>query len=233
MDEHVDSLVHRVTPDSIGQFRPGAARTATAGLEVLPRPLASALLVLALAACGDRIAPSWPPVFKSTDITGVGWGSDFRLVDQRGKPRQLSDFRGNAVLLYFGYTHCPDMCPTALARMAQIRARQRELADRVQGVFVTIDPERDTAEVLDAYVKAFDSSFVGLRADPATTAALAREFKVFVEHGKADAAGNYPVDHMGGIYVFDTKGRLRLLMMPDTTLDAAASDVATLLKENS
>ncbi len=116
--------------------------------------------------------------------------------------------------------------------MAQVRARQGAQADHVQRLFVTIDPERDSGDVLARYVKAFDPSFVGLRADPTTTAALAKEFKVYFSHGKADAQGNYSVDHMNGFYVFDPKGRLRLLMMPGSDLDAMAKDVSTLLKEN-
>ena len=110
--------------------------------------------------------------------------------------------------------------------------RQGAEADRVQGFFVTINPERDSSDVLARYVKAFDPSFLGLRADPTTTEALAKEFKVYFSHGNADPRGNYPVDHMGGVFVFDPKGRLRLLMMPATDLDTMTNDVSTLLKEN-
>ncbi|MDQ2735921.1 MAG: SCO family protein [Pseudomonadota bacterium] len=197
------------------------------------KALLAFLLVFALGACGDHAAaPAKASVFKSTDITGIGWGVDFHLTDQTGQPRNLADFKGKAVMLYFGYTHCPDMCPTALSQMAQVRARQGAEADHVQGLFVTIDPERDSGDVLARYVKAFDPSFLGLRADPATTAALAKEFKVYFSHGKVDAQGNYPVEHMGGVFVFDPRGRLRLLMMPGTDLGAMANDVSTLLKEN-
>ncbi len=200
---------------------------------MLARIVSASLMVLSLAACGDRaVAPAKASVFKSTDITGIGWGGDFHLTDPQGQPRNLADFKGKAVMLYFGYTHCPDMCPTTLAQMAQVRAKQGADANRVQGLFVTVDPERDSGDVLARYVKAFDPSFLGLRADPSTTAAMAKDFKVYVSHGKADAQGNYTVDHMGGIYVFDTRGRLRLLMTPGTGVDVMASDVATLLKEN-
>ena len=192
---------------------------------MLQRAALAFLLVLLLAACGDHAAaPTKASVFTSTDITGIGWGGDFHLTDQTGQPRSLADFKGKAVMLYFGYTHCPDMCPTTLAQMAQVRARQGAQADHVQGLFVTIDPERDSSDVLARYVKAFDRSFFGLRAEPPTIAALSL--------GKADAQGNYSVDHMGGVFVFDPKGRLRLLMMPGSDLDAMATDVSTLLKEN-
>ncbi len=200
---------------------------------MLARTLSQLLLVLVLTACGEHTdVPAKASVFKSTDITGIDWGSDFRLTDPQGQQRSLAAFKGDAVMLYFGYTHCPDMCPTTLAQMTQVRARQGADANRVQGLFVTVDPERDSGDVLASYVKAFDPTFLGLRADPATTAAMVKDFKVYVSHGKADAQGNYTVDHMGGIYVFDTRGRLRLLMTRGTGLDVMASDVATLLKEN-
>ncbi len=203
---------------------------------MISRAFPSLLLAFALAvtlvACGDRsAAPAAPSAFKSTDITGVGWGHDFDLVDQASRSRRLADFKGKVVMLYFGYTHCPDMCPTTLAQMAQVRARQGVNAGRVQGLFVTVDPERDSRDVLAGYVKAFDPSFLGLRTDAAKTAALVKDFKAYAHYEKADLQGNYTVSHMGGIYVFDTHGRLRLLMMPGTSLDGMAGDIATLLKE--
>ncbi len=189
-------------------------------------------LVLALAACGERsaAAPQASP-FKSTDITGIGWGGDFHLVDHSGRARSLADFKGKVVMLFFGYTHCPDMCPTTLAQMAQVRTKLGADASRVQGLFATIDPERDTPEVMAKYVAAFDRSFLGLRGDAATTAALAKEFKVYFSANKADPNGHYTVDHMGAVYVFDPAGRLRLLMTAGTGVDVMAADVATLLEK--
>lgn len=185
-----------------------------------------------LAACSRQDAQ--PPSFASTDITGVPWGQgDLQLVDHTGRARRISDFRGKVVLLYFGYTHCPDMCPTALASMAQIRTRLGKDAERVQGLFITVDPKRDTPEVLAQYVPAFDPTFLGLVGSEAATAAAAADFKVFHAAQKADAQGHYTVDHSGGIYVFDPKGRLRLMMRPDRGVDAMSADVAKLLKEAS
>ncbi len=199
---------------------------------MLQRAALAFLLVLSLGACGDHAAaPAKASVFTSTDITGIGWGGDFHLVDQRGGARSLADFKGKVVMLFFGYTHCPDMCPTTLAQMAQVRTKLGADASRVQGLFVTIDPERDTPEVLAKYVAAFDPSFLGLRSDAAATAALAKEFKVYFSANKADPNGHYTVDHMGAVYVFDPAGRLRLLMTAGTPVDAMAADVATLLGE--
>ncbi len=192
------------------------------------------VLALTLVACGEHSGPSSPQSppspFTSTDITGIGWGRDFHLTDHNGKPRSIADFKGQVVMLFFGYTHCPDLCPTTLTEMAQVRAKLGRDGRRVQGLFVTIDPKRDTPQLLAQYVPAFDPSFLGLYGDERTTAAVAREFKIFYSAQKADAQGNYTVDHSGAIYVFDTQGHLRLLMRPGMTIDAMAADVALLLK---
>jgi protein SCO1 len=183
-----------------------------------------------LAACGQQ-QPQWLP-FASTDITGVDWGRDFHLTDHTGRGRSLADFRGKAVLLFFGYTHCPDVCPTSLANMAQIKARLGRDGDRVQGLFITVDPQRDTPQLLAQYVPAFDPSFLGLYGTPQATAATAADFKVFFAAQKPDEHGNYTIDHSGGIYVFDPKGRLRLMMRPSLSIEAMSADVEKLLKEH-
>ena len=201
--------------------------------------LAALSLALLSVACGERERPPVPfsaasqttSPFASTDITGAPWGRDFHLLDAAGTPRTLADYRGKAVMLFFGYTHCPDMCPTALAQMAAVRAKLGAKGDRVQGLFVTVDPKRDTPEVLARYAPGFDPSFVGLYADEQTTAALAKDFKVYFAAQKPDAGGNYTVDHNGGIYVFDPAGRLRLMMRSDLGVAAMAADVARLLQE--
>jgi protein SCO1/2 len=198
----------------------------------IARGVLSVVLALALVACDDHAgSPSMPPRFVSSDITGVGWGRDFHLIDQTGKPRSLADFRGKVVMLFFGYTHCPDQCPTTMAEMAGVRGKLGENGRRVQGLFVTVDPARDTPQVLAQYVSAFDPTFLGLYGDESTTSALAREFKFYYSAQKADAHGNYSVDHGSSIYVFDPTGRLRLLMSPGTSIDEMAADVGRLLKE--
>ena len=200
---------------------------------MLKRAFLAIALIPALAACGKRAdAVDKTSPFKSTDITGIGWGQDFQLIDHTGRARRLADFRGRAVMLSFGYTHCPNMCPTTLAQMAQVRPKLGADGKRVQGLFVTVDPARDTPEVLARYVPAFDPTFLGLHGEAAATEALAKEFKVYFHAKKADAEGLYTVYHMGAVYVFDPAERLRLLMTPPTGVDAMAADVATLLKEN-
>ena len=196
------------------------------------RAFAFAVVVPALVACGDRQGSPPASPFRSTDISSVDWGRDFHLTDHHGQPRSLADFQGKAVMIFFGYTHCPDVCPTTLAQMAQARAKLGPDGQRVQGLFVTVDPKRDTPGVLAQYVPAFDASFLGLYADENATAAVAREFKVFYSAQKPDAQGNYTVDHSGGVFVFDPKGRLRLFMRPGTAVDAMVADVARLLKES-
>ncbi len=197
----------------------------------IAKTLVPLVLALTLVACDDHTGSQSPPSpFTSTDITGVGWGRDFHLTDQNGKPRSIADFKGQVVMLFFGYTHCPDLCPTTLTEMAQVRAKLGGDGRRVQGLFVTLDPKRDTPQVLAQYVPAFDPSFLGLYGDEQATAAVAKEFKIFYSVQKADAQGNYTVDHSDVIYVFDTRGRLRLMMRSGTAIDAMVADVALLLK---
>lgn len=200
---------------------------------MIVRAVSAIALCLVLAACGERADTPQPQShsFNGIDLSGVPWGRDFRLADTHGASRSIADYRGKVVLLYFGYLNCPDMCPTTLAQMAQVRARMGADRDRVQGLFVTVDPERDKPAVLAQYVTAFDPTFVGLRGDPASTAAAASEFKVFFKAQKADPQGNYTVDHSGGVYVFDTRGRLRLMLRPGESIDAMVADIAQVMKE--
>jgi protein SCO1/2 len=190
--------------------------------------LVAALLaaVLALAAC-SRSEPQLK--FQASDITGVSWGKDFRLFDPSGAPRSLADYRGKVVMLFFGYTNCPDECPTTLAKMAQAVDHVSKDGKRVQGLFVTVDPARDTPAVLAQYVPAFHPTFVGLTADEATIAATAKDFKVLAENQKLDEHGFYTVDHSAGIFVFDPQGRLRLFMGPKIWVDAMVHDLKLLL----
>lgn len=188
-----------------------------------------------VAACGPAIET--PPAFQGTDITAVQWGRSFDLTDHTGHRRTLADFKGKVVLLFFGFTNCPDACPTALAEMAQVVKQVG--ADRVQGLFVTVDPERDTPEKLAGYVPAFHPSFLGLRGSSEQTAQAAKEFKLYFQAQKADKGsnsgheaehGSYMVDHSTGIYAFDKDGRVRLYFSASRrTIGAMVHDVKILL----
>ena len=152
------------------------------------------------------------PSFRNTDVTGAAFGQDFALVDHTGRPRRLADFAGKVVVVFFGFTQCPDVCPTTLAEMAEVRRALGADGERVQVIFVTLDPERDTPALLAQYVPAFDASFLGLRGSPEETAATARAFKVFFQKVPGRTPGSYTIDHTAGSYVFDTRGRLRLFV---------------------
>lgn len=168
--------------------------------------LAGALL---LAGC-DKL--SSPPAFKNTDLTGLDYARGFSLTDHTGQARTLADFRGKLVVLFFGYTQCPDVCPTTMAEMAAVMKELGPSSKDVQVLFVTLDPERDTQEVLAHYVPAFDKRFIGLRGTPEQTAQTAKEFKVFVAKVAGSTPDNYTVDHTAGSYVFDKEGRIRLFV---------------------
>ena len=187
--------------------------------------LAAIILCLALLATGC----SEPQSFHSTDISAVDWGKDFNLSDHDGQPRRLADFKGKVVVLFFGYTHCPDVCPTTLATMRDALKLLGNDAARVQVIFVTLDPARDTPDLLAAYVPLFDPSFIGLRGDDATIAALARDFKVFYTRQPGTTPDNYSIDHSTGSYAFDPQGRLRLLLRHGETPANVAADLKLLL----
>jgi protein SCO1 len=184
----------------------------------------AAALGLLLAACGGGA-----PKFKSTDITGADYGKALELTDHMGKPRHLEDFRGKAVVLFFGFTHCPDVCPTTLVDVSSALKTLGPDANRVQVLFVTVDPERDTQDALAKYVTAFDPRFLGLRGDAAATQRAAKEFKIYYE--KRKSGDSYSVDHSGQSYVLDPQGRLRLLVRPDRIAEDLPADLRTLLSE--
>lgn len=185
-----------------------------------------ALAALTLAGC--QPAPP-PPVFQATDITGVPFARDFRLTDHHGRVRTLADFKGKAVAIFFGYTHCPDVCPTTLSDFAAALQLLGPQAERVQVIFVTVDPERDTAELLQQFVPAFNPGFLGMMTDAETLARLAREYKVVYQKTSVKAADDYLIDHSAGTYVYDPQGRLRLLMPYGSSPEAIAQDLKTLL----
>ncbi len=181
------------------------------------------------AACGARESA---PKFNATDISGVDWARGFDLTDHTGRRRTLADFRGKAVMLFFGYTGCPDAYPTTLAEMAEVVKRLGPDGARVQGVFITVDPERDTANVLAQYVPAFHPSFIGLRGTPDEIARTAKEFKVFYKANRSEAGGTgqYLVDHTAAIFVFDPQGRPRLYVSQNRrTTDSMVADLKRLL----
>jgi len=186
------------------------------------------LLAVLLAACNPEA-----PKFRSTDITGADFGRELALTAHDGKPRTLADFRGKLVVLFFGYTHCPDVCPTTLADIAGVMKQLGPDAARVQVLFVTVDPERDTPEVLSQYVPAFDASFLGLSGDDAATQRAAKEFRIFYEKRPGGAPGAYTVDHSAQSYVLDGRGRMRLFVKQERIPQDLAEDLRTLLKENS
>lgn len=194
-------------------------------MTIIFRTSAVLLAALALAAC-DAQAPK----FRSTDITGADYGKSLALTDHHGKPRRLEDFRGKAVVLFFGFAQCPDVCPTTLADMAQVMRELGPLAERVQVLFVTVDPERDTEEALAKYVPAFDPRFLGLRGDLEATRAAAGEFKVYFEKRPGATPGAYTVDHSAQTYVLDPQGRLRLFVRHSRIAQDLAPDLRTLLQ---
>ena len=188
--------------------------------------LAAVLLAFALAACGVE-----QPRFNNTDITGADYGRALQLADHNGKMRTLADFRGSAVVVFFGFTQCPDVCPTTLAEMKAVKNLLGPDGARLQGLFVTVDPERDTPELLRQYVTAFDPTFLGLRGDAEATARVAKDFKVFYQKVPGKVPGTYSVDHTAGWYVFDPQGRLRLFVRHNQSPDKIAADIKLLLAQ--
>ena len=170
------------------------------------------------------------PKFQASDITGASFGRDFALTDHTGKPRALADYRGKAVVVFFGYTQCPDACPTTLSALAEAMKKLGPDADRVQVLFVTVDPARDTPALLAEYVPAFDPRFAGLYGDDAATERVAKEFKVIYQKQPGATPGTYTVDHSTGTYIFDPEGRLRLYVGQGQSPDVFAHDLRELLR---
>lgn len=181
-----------------------------------------------LAACG-RAADT--PSFKAIDITGADYAQDFDLPDADGRRRTLADFKGKVTVVFFGYTHCPDVCPTTLLELAAVKKALGADGDRVQGVFITVDPERDAAPMLKAYVDNFGAGFVALRGTPEETKATAKAFKVFYAKVPGSTEDSYSMDHTAGSYVFDAKGKVRLFTRYGVGADALAADLKVLLAQ--
>ncbi|CAN7297209.1 SCO family protein [Duganella sp. LjRoot269] len=195
--------------------------------------LALALVALSvlLAACGEKPAPRLE--FKNTDLTGAAFAKDFALTDHHGKPRTMADFRGKVVIMFFGYTQCPDVCPTTMAEMSAVMKELGPQAEQVQVLFVTVDPERDTRELLAQYVPAFDKRFLGLYGTPEQTAAVGKDFKVFYAKVEGKTPGSYSMDHTAASYVFDKQGKIRLLVRSGQGPAPLVHDVKQLLSLSS
>jgi len=171
------------------------------------------------------------PSFQSTDITGADFGRSFALTDHNGKQRSLEDFRGKAVVMFFGFTHCPDVCPTTLAELAGAVKQLGPAGEKVQVLLVTIDPARDTPELLGKYVTAFNPRFLALRGSDEETARVAKEFKVIYQKVAGAQPENYSMDHSAGSFIFDQQGRLRLYVAYGRGADVFAHDIGVLLKQ--
>jgi protein SCO1/2 len=196
-----------------------------------PRVHRLCLFLLAMLALGALMACSEQQRtlnFKSTDITGTTIGGDFAMTDHTGQPRKLSDYKGKVVLLFFGFTHCPDVCPTTLSEVAAAMKVLGEKSNDVQVLFVTVDPERDTQELLAQYVPAFDPRFVALRGANEELEVAAKQFKVFYRKVPTPS-GTYTMDHTAGTFVLDRQGRLRLLIPYGAGVDVVSHDIAQLL----
>jgi protein SCO1/2 len=187
-----------------------------------------ALAAACLAGCGERPQAA---KFKLTDVTGANFGKELNLTDHEGKPRTLADFHGKVVTVFFGFTHCPDVCPVTLAEMAQVVRELGPDGSRVQVLFVTVDPERDTQQLLKQYVPSFNPAFLGLYGDAEATARVAKEFKIYYRKQPAKD-GHYSVDHSAGTYILDPQGRLRLFAQYGAGAPAILHDIRILLGES-
>ena len=194
-------------------------------LNILRSCLIASLLMI-LAACSPK------PEFKNIDITGgTAFGKDFSLLDPDGKLRTLNDFKGKVVVMFFGYTQCPDVCPTTLTEMQQVMTLLGPQSDKVQVLFVTVDPERDTATILKQYVPSFDARFLGLRpADDVALEKVTKDFKIYYKKVPGTSPGSYTIDHTAGSYAFDPEGRLRLYIKHAQGPETLAHDLKELLK---
>lgn len=190
----------------------------------LLRLLLLLLVALSISSCGERAV-----TFLSTDISGADFGKDFHLTDHNGKARALADFRGSVVAMFFGYTQCPDVCPTSMTAMAEVMKQLGPDAQRVQVLFVTVDPERDTPPMLAQYVPQFHPSFLGLYGDAPATQQVAKDFKVFYEKRPGQTPTAYTIDHTAGTYLFDPQSRLRLFVKHGEHPDRVAADIRLLL----
>jgi protein SCO1 len=179
-----------------------------------------------LPACSDQ-----RPQFAAVDITGADYARDFQLTDHNGQPRSMKDFTGKVVVLFFGYTQCPDVCPTTMTELAEVKKLLGADGDKLQGLFVTIDPARDTPEVLKSYMSNFDPSFLALYTTPDKLVQLAKDYKVYYKKVEGKTPTSYTMDHSAGSYIYDPQGRLRLFTRYGSGAVAMASDIKLLLRQ--
>ncbi|NOT16406.1 MAG: SCO family protein [Methylotenera sp.] len=183
-------------------------------------------LVGLLAACNPTQQQNQ---FHATDISAVDFGQTLALTDHTGKPRTLADFKGKVIVLFFGYTHCPDVCPTTMADLKQTMKLLGNRADELQVLFATLDPERDKQDVLAQYVPNFDSRFIGLFGSKAQTEKVIKDFKLYAAKVESTGRGGYTIDHSAGTYIFDKTGKLRLYVDYGQKPDLLAADIQQLL----
>lgn len=185
-------------------------------------------LLLSLCACSQTTKPD----FANTDVTGLDYATDFSMPDFHGKMRHLSDFKGKVVVMFFGYTQCPDVCPTTMAELSTVMKQLGPKADQVQVLFVSLDPERDTPKILSEYIPNFDKRFLGLVGDQAATQKIAKDFKIFYEKVPGKTPNSYTLDHSAGSYVFDKEGHIRLFVRFNQGPEPIAHDLKLLLNLN-
>lgn len=171
------------------------------------------------------------PKFQGVDLTGAEYARDLQLPDHNGQTRSLKDFAGKVVVVFFGYTQCPDVCPTSMSELAEVKRALGADGDKLQGIFVTVDPERDTPEMLKAYMASFDPGFLALRGSPEQLAAVAKDFKIYYKRVDGQTPTSYTMDHSAGSYVYDTAGRLRVYHRYGSGAQSLAADVRALLDE--
>jgi protein SCO1 len=178
-----------------------------------------------LSACSEK-----KQSFAAIDVTGADYARDFSLTDHNGQTRALKDFSGKVVVLFFGYTQCPDVCPTSMAELAEVKRLLGKDGDRLQGLFITVDPQRDTPEVLKAYMTNFDPSFLALYTTPDKLSAVAKDYKVYFKKVEGSTPTSYTMDHSAGSYVYDTQGKLRLYTRYGTGAAPLLADIKLLLQ---
>jgi protein SCO1 len=183
------------------------------------------LIFLLLTACAEK-----KPEFRSIDLTGADYAKNFSLPDVNGQTKTLADFKGKVVVLFFGFAQCPDVCPTTMAEIASVKKSLGKDGERVTAVFITVDPERDTPQVLKAYMESFDPSFTALRGSPEQTSRIAKDFKVYYKKVEGKSPTSYTIDHTAASFVYDPEGKLRLYTRYGMGAQALADDLKILLR---